>query len=291
MKNFVLCACITIIFASCGQNTAIFKNSTPEEKWTLMQEYMVPGAPVDNERPLPNVLSEREVLVKAAGYAIEEGVLDPEYYAYQDNPALMYAKIETPILITDAVTGEPYAYLLTAVDDTGVLLAAVAVNSAASTNEEFERGRGFGIPVTAGHYISKREAVELIKSQFPEGTASEPIAVNNLRLGTDPFSHIGVFWYFTVSENTRSVTDPCEEYIIAADIAGYRSIPGGVSNRSAIDLGQGGSPYLNGYRMAKLEEPLNIFDKLKAARSAGGASFTPPSYPLESIDFTPALLK
>jgi hypothetical protein len=239
MKKLMFCVFIAIAFASCEQKQSVFESSSPDVKWEILRNnYMVPGVPVSNERPLPNVLSEREVLLKAADYAIAEGVLDPEYYAYQENPALMDAKIETPILLIDSATGEPCTYLLNAVDDTGVLLATVAVNSAVTANEEFEQGRGFGIPETAAHYITKREAAELIKSQFPEKTAGDPIAVSNLRLGTDPYSHMGIFWYFTVSENTRSVTDAGEEYIIAADITGYRSIPGGVSNRSAIDLGQ-----------------------------------------------------
>jgi hypothetical protein len=267
------------------------ENRTPEEKWEIIQNYMVPGAQASNTRPLPNVLSEQEALLKAADHAIVEGVLDLSYYAYQETPALMTAKIETPILITDSVSGYPYMYLLTAIDDTGVLLAEVFVHSSANANDEkFEKGRGFGIPETSAHYITKREAVELIQSQFPDGTTREPIAVNNLRLGDDPHSHRGIFWYFTVSENARSTVETSEEYILVAGITGYRSIPGGVSNRAAINLGRG-SPHLNGYRMAKLNKPLRLFDKLETARAAGDASFAPASYPTESVDFTPVPLK
>lgn len=43
---------------------------------------MVPGAPVSDVRPLPNILSEQEILLKAADYAIAEGVLDPSYDEY-----------------------------------------------------------------------------------------------------------------------------------------------------------------------------------------------------------------
>ncbi|MDR0721832.1 MAG: hypothetical protein LBF75_03415, partial [Treponema sp.] len=273
MRKIGLCGFIAILFASCGHKERAFENMTPKEKWEILQEYyMVPGAPVSNRRPLPNVLSEQEVLLKAADYAIAEGVLDPSYYAYQTNPALMDAKIETPILVTDSVSGDPYMYLLTAVEDTGVLLAEVFVHSSANAHDEkFEKGRGFGIPETSAHYITKREAVELIQSQFPDGTTREPIAVNNLRLGDNPHSHRGIFWYFTVSKNTRSTGEANEEYILASGITGYRSIPGGVSNRAAINLGRG-SPHLDGYRMAKLDTPIHLFDKLETARAAGGAS-------------------
>jgi hypothetical protein len=50
---------------------------------------MVPGVPVSVERPLPNVLSELEILLKAADYAIAQGVLDPSFYAYENTPELM----------------------------------------------------------------------------------------------------------------------------------------------------------------------------------------------------------
>jgi hypothetical protein len=292
MRKIGLWGFIALVCASCGLRERAFEQPTPEEKWEILEEYyLVPGVPVSNERPLPNVLSEREVLLKAADHAIVEGVLDPSYYAYQDNPALMDAKIETPILITDSVSGDPYLYLLTAVDDTGVLLAEVFVHSSANVNDEtFEKRRGFGIPEASAHYITKREVVGLIQSQFPDGTTREPIAVNNLRLGDNPHSHRGLFWYFTVGENSRSTVETSDEYVIAAGITGYRSISGGVSNRAAINLGRG-SPHLNGYRMAKLDTPIRLFEKLETARAAGGASFVPESYPTESVGFTPVPLK
>jgi hypothetical protein len=92
--------CSALLCSACLQKATVFEtfeHRTPEERWAIMQEYyIVPGAPVSDERPLLNVLSEQEVLLKAADYAIAKGVLDPSYYAYQNNPALMTAKIEAP---------------------------------------------------------------------------------------------------------------------------------------------------------------------------------------------------
>jgi hypothetical protein len=293
MKKLICRVCIAIMFASCGQKITTFENSAPQKKWEIMRDhYMVPGAPVSDERPLPNVLSEQEVLLKAADYAILEGVLHPSYYAYEETPELMTAKIETPILLTDAVTGVPDTYMLTAVDDAGVLLAEVFVNSAVNTNgAKFENGRSFAIPNTSFHHITKQEAVELIQAQFPGSTVSQPMAVYNLRLGEDPHSHRALFWYFTVDGNARSAAEESGEYIIAAGIFGYRFISGGVSNRAAINTGRGGSPHLGRHRMAKLDTPLRLFNKLDAARAAGGASFTPSRYPDETVGFTPVPLK
>jgi hypothetical protein len=140
--------------------------------------------------------------------------------------------------------------------------------------------------------ITRREAAELIQSQFPDSAVSEPLAITNLRLDDDNSSHTFFFWYFTVSGNERSVAGAGDEYIIATYIPDYKSIPGGVSNRAAIDYaGDRGDHHLKGYRMAKLNKPLRLFDKLETARTAGGASFAPSDYPAESVGITPLPLK
>jgi hypothetical protein len=287
MKKLIFCIFIVILFGSCGKKPIVYENSTPEEKWRILRDYfMVPNASVSNERPLPNVLSEQEVLLKAADVAAKEGVLDPHYYAYQNNPALKDAKIETPILLTDAATGVPDTYLLNAVDSDGISLASISVSSAYGEGEaSFVRGRFISEAASNPdiHIITKRETTELIQSQFPDSTVSDPMVVYDIHLDDDPHSHRAMFWYFTVNETALSATGLSEEYILDVDIVGYSSIPGGISNRAALNQ--------YGYRMAKLDTPLRLFDKLEAARAAGGASFIPSSYPTESVGFTPVLLK
>jgi hypothetical protein len=294
MKKLLFYACIAVVLASCGQKPGVFENGSSAEQWELIQDYIVPDAPVSNQRPLPNVLSEQEILLKAADYLDKEGAFDPSYFEYQNNPALLMAKIETPVLIINAESGEPSSYMLTAVDDDGVFLAQMSFNSTVNaSDEEFARLRGSALPNTAYHVITKREAAELIQSQFPDSIVSEPMAITNLRLDDDPSSHMFFFWYFTVSGNERSAAGGSgDDYIIATYIPNYPSIPGGVSNRSAIDYaGQRGDHHLKGYRMAKLSKPLRLFDKLETARSAGGASFAPSNYPAESVGITPVPLK
>jgi hypothetical protein len=132
------------------------------------------------------------------------------------------------------------------------------------------------------------KTVDLIQSQFPDNTVSEPMAIGNLRLEGRRYSHTALFWYFTVSDTARNVAGVADEYILDIYIPGYHSIPGGVSNRAALDR-VGGE--LIGYRMAKLSKPLRLFDKLEAARSVGGASFVPSGYPTESVGITPVPLK
>lgn len=288
----MFCLFVVILFGSCGQKPMVYEQSTPEEKWQVIRDdFMVSDAPADNERPLPNILSEQEVLLKAADIAIKEGVLDPSYYAYQNNPALKDAKIETPILLTDSVTGDPSLYMLNAVDADGISMAIVTVSSALGADEEsFEQGRSISESSLGHeeHIITKREAAELTQSQFPDSTLSEPVAVHNILLDDDPYSPRAIFWYFTVDETTRSAAGTAGEYILDPFIPGYRSIPGGMTNRAALNRSNG---FLNGYRMAKLDTPLRLFDKLESARSAGGASFAPSTVATQSIGFTPVSLK
>jgi len=296
MNKLVFFAFIAIVFASCEgseQEKKTWEKATTEEKWEMLQDgFMVPGVGTSDERPLPNVLSEREALVKAADVAIAEGVLDPSYYAYQRNPDIMTAKIETPILLTDAETGVPDSYLLNAVGDNGISLALVSINADRDADEQsFVRGRFVSLPETAhNHIMTKHEATELIQNQFSGEEVSTPMMIGNLHLGDDPHSHRALFWYFTVGETSRNVAGISEEYIIAADISGWSSIPNGMTSRSAIDFPHG-DPHLNGYRMAKLDNPLGLFEKLAAARSAGGASFSTSIYPRETFGFTPVPLK
>jgi hypothetical protein len=130
---------------------------------------------------------------------------------------------------------------------------------------------------------------------------------SNLPLSTDPSSSFTEFYMrspcvyalnlLTVYDIFLGLYDfrrvPIgDEYIIATFIPGYTSIPGGVTNRAAIDYaGQRGDFHLQGYRMAKLNKPLRLFDRQAAIRAAGGASFSSSEYPDESVGIIPVPLK
>jgi hypothetical protein len=266
-----------------------------QETWEAIQQSMAQGAEVSSERPFPDVLSEQEILLKAVDYAHKIGAFNPAYYVYQENPALITAKLETPVLIYHVPTGTTNAYSLTAVDTDGTDLMTAYVSSSVDTDiNSFEHLRIIGlvnIPEQSVHRMTKREAVHLMKSQFPDNHISDPIALSGLYLKDSPYSSNHVFWYFTVDDSNRSITESTEEYIIASEIVGWKKISGGLSNRAAINSGDGGSPHLNWNRMAKLETPLRIFERIEAARAAGGTSFTPSNYPTESVGFTPVSLK
>jgi hypothetical protein len=295
---FFLLVSVVTVFTSCTGGTISTSGSqeekTAEEIWEIIQKDLAPGAEVSKERPFSDVLSEQEVLLKAVDYAGKIGAGDPSYYLYQEIPALLTAKIETPVLLYHVPAGTTSAYLLTAVDTDGTDLIQYYVRSSVGVDmDSFEifHAKSINMPEHSTHRMTKREAIRLIKNQFPDKQVSEPIAIVGLHLEDSRYSHsYGIFWYFTVSDNNRSAFGEPEEYVIASEISGWKNISGGLSNLSAISSGAGGSPHLNWNRMAKLETPLRIFEGIEAAQSDGGATkFTPN--PVTAVKYTPVPLQ
>jgi hypothetical protein len=294
MKKFSLFVVVVFVFVSCGVVGTKIANTTPEEKLEIIKSIMVSDATLSSERPSTDILSEQEVMLKAGDYAIKLGALDPSYYLYENDPALLTAKIESPILVYD-FTGfggsDGATYLLNAVNDNGVNLAGAYVRPVVEVEEDsfvisrFQRVDTFN--EHSYHHITKREAVNLSRSQFTGKTVSEPVAIR-MRLDSKPYSHYNNFWYFTVDDNSRNAVSNTEEYIIDSIITGDAVQSGGVSNRSAISGGVRGSPHLDGARMARLDSPLKVFDKLEAARSAGRSLSTViANQSMEPVKFTP----
>ncbi|MDR1352144.1 MAG: hypothetical protein LBK05_02585 [Treponema sp.] len=260
---------------------------------------MALGAIAGNERPMPGILSEQEVLVKAADYALNMGALDPSYYVYSEDPALLTAKIETPILIYLADNGAPLSYLLSVVDGSGqTLMYAYVKSSAGIGSEEF-------VTLTAGpipglnkndnqgfRFMTKRETVNLINSQFPGSLITGPVAVENIPLENSPLSNVSIFWYFTVSNNSRSIEETGEEYIIDAMIRSNKtdlsSSPGRDVMRSSYNTG---SPHLSFAPMARLDTPLRLFDKIESASHTINSQFSQQFQPVEPLKYTPVPLQ
>jgi uncharacterized protein YcfL len=105
MRKAIFFVLSAIILASCNSDLKVSGN-TPEETWETVQDYMAPGATVSSERPINGILSEQEVLLRATEYASKKGMLHPSYHVYEDQPELLTAKIEAPVLIYN-FTGYP----------------------------------------------------------------------------------------------------------------------------------------------------------------------------------------
>ena len=246
IKNIFFVSFFLILCFSCKTNTATHKISK-DEKLEILKKYLVAGATIEDQRPMIGILSEQEVLIKAAEYAINEGVLDPSYYIYDLDPGLRTAKIETPILIYNP-DGSPCNYVLAAVDTTETFLLRVIVKSEENIGRD-----DFLVRIlepfpnrdnrASRHIITKREVKEFIERRFPGQNIDEPVAITGLPLEGSLYSKMAIFWYFKVANKGHNPLSTFDEYLIDSFVSG----------------GYSGSPFLGGARMVKLLSPLSSY--------------------------------
>ena len=266
---------------------------SPEQKLKLIKPFMPDDAVLSDEHPLPNTSSEKEVLLHTFDVLYKTGQLHPEYLKSY-NPRLLDAKVEVPILVyTFDHDPARVGYYFTAVADNGQCLIFAHVRAEADISDKSLIGGfgGFGSSRNnegnSYHIMTKREAVDLIKSQFPGKEFEGPIAIH-INLFEILHSNSGIYWYFKIEEG--------EEYIISAHVfgnpysnRGYNGIEGGVKNRAAL-RGYGGDPYLNAERMARLDTRLNLFEKLRENFDLCNSGYIPNS-PVPQVKFTTVPLK
>jgi hypothetical protein len=267
-------------------NSSISNLEEPE-LWSVIEDVMAPGTEVSDIRPADNVLSEKEILLKAAKFADERGLLESDSLFLTSQPKLQTAHIETPVFIHNFLGSaeecyEYGTYLIYAVDQNGEYLANLLVRP--HDNVDLTRiDIAMGVvnedvmqtsPETAKHFITKREAVELIESQFPGQTYEGPIAVKTEFEG-EVWGNTIVSWYFTVGDTeNRSVEGVYDEYLIDTSIYDYRNLTGGVTtNRSAID-NENTAKNWGGHRMVKLDTSLNFLEKIKTVQTGERSAYT-----------------
>jgi hypothetical protein len=257
MKKWAFILLFSLFFFSCHVDK---KQITLE----TLQRYLVDGVILDDQRPMVGILSEQEVLLKAADIAVNGGFhFDISSYL-EEEPALLTAKIETPVLLHRS-NGEPWVYMLYVVDEKRTLLMIASVKCEENVDRQyFLATLSRAIPnrhlyddaYYDAHYITKREVKEYTKRRFPDKNISEPVAITNLFLEEKRHSNSEIFWYFQVEDKSSGSISEVEEYIIAATVMGNVIL--NENNRSLISSAYRGSPQLNGYRMAKLSRPLNF---------------------------------
>ena len=283
MKNSILGIIFLVTFFSCKTEMKLNKQEvSTEEKIEFMNQYLAAGVTVDDQRPGTGILSEQEVLLKAAEVAIERGALNPSYYLYEKDPELLNAKIETPILLHQP-DGSPYNYMLTAVDNKETSLMHVYVRTDTNvSNEDFVATIFEPYPgrddATRVHYITKREVKEYTINKFPGNKVSEPIALIGLAIENSLHSRTKPFWYLKVEGNERSSVSTFDEYLMDATVLGYKP---GNNSRAVISNEYGGSPHLGGYRMVKLPTPIH-FTYDPSARYIKNQS---PNYELKPLHY------
>lgn len=231
---------------------------TDEQRWAYLQARFIESVNADTEQPMPGIISEKEALLRVAKFVYAR--LDPAFSVYR---VLWTSKIETPVLLHDPY-GHPVAYLFTAVDEASTMLMQATVNPFSGANRDDLFGLiWYGQPSgeLSTHFLTRQRAHELVNNTFPDEDISEPIALTFLYLEGYRHSQNSIFWHFTIQNNNRS--HGFDEYILHAHISGWRTIPGGLSNRSIINLR--GSPFLNHGIIARLDTPLHLQDRVQAA--------------------------
>ena len=291
MKRTILAAFFTTLVFGCRGGPGVTGSKAGQEgliTWEQIKTILAPGVEVSDERPYPDVLSEKEVLIKFIEHARQEGALHPSYYLYQENPELLDMKLEVPVLLYFIPYGTTHSYIIYGVSDDGEPLLELIVSAKVGTSmKEFETGRAVAIPSDqvpieySSHVITKREAAEIIKNQMPGKRTSEPLAIMGLRIEEARYSNRAIFWYFTIEEEAG------EEYIFASIIRGWKQVPDRQNSRTAITIGPSDSPNLKWKKMARLDTPLRINERLNSLRSAGAMFNTVnPGHP-EDVKITP----
>ncbi|GHU71365.1 hypothetical protein FACS189450_07270 [Spirochaetia bacterium] len=294
MRNIIVLAVSVFLLTSCNRVQNVINDKTKDDDiWLLIEKFLADGAEVFDVRPDAGIVSEKEILVKIAKIAAADGYLNLNHPLYStDNPKLATARIEAPILVHDLTVPvqdvyKASSYLLNAVDDRGETLLSVYVDPSASSTDDL-----YGpISVTpkngsvemSRHFITRREAKEIIESQFPGQEYEGPIAVSMLFDG-DPYSMVNVSWYFTVGNSfSRSVANnEHKEYLINASVHGYRELPDKVTvpaSRSVIDSQKSIGGFTFHSRMVQLVEPINFFDKLNGIKEGRSVTNAGPPAP------------
>ena len=77
-KDAFFAIIIVLMVCSCNIEKLAFQQpQTQNLNISHIQPYMVEGAQLSAERPAPHLLSEQEVMSRAAGCAVQQGCLDP----------------------------------------------------------------------------------------------------------------------------------------------------------------------------------------------------------------------
>ena len=295
MKKDVFFAIIIVLMVcSCNIEKLAFQQpQTQNLNISHIQPYMVEGAELSAERPAPNLLSEQEVMIRAAQAMAREGYLDPAHRIYKKYPQLLTVKVAEPMLVyheyllsQGIVDGTYYVYV---VDDKGIALAGIdlAPNEIVLDEDDVIVDNSIFIQGNAKHLITKKEAVATFREAFPYQHVAEPIAVRIWDLEGVKYSNSYIFWYTTVTEAGRSAGESAAEYLLCASVVSpppqqsLSTNPRAALSRSTVSGGWG-------TRIARIDEPLHLHERLAQAKARAAAGEPEPAVgPTEPVKITP----
>ena len=222
-----------------------------------------------------------------------EGYLDPAHRIYKKYPQLLTVKVAEPMLVyheyllsQGIVDGTYYVYV---VDDKGIALAGIdlAPNEIVLDEDDVIVDNSIFIQGNAKHLITKKEAVATFREAFPHQHVAEPIAVRIWDLEGVKYSNSYIFWYTTVSEAGRSAGESAAEYLLCASVVSpppqqsLSTNPRAALSRSTVSGGWG-------TRIARIDEPLHLHERLAQAKARAAAGEPEPAVgPTEPVKITP----
>ena len=266
-----------------------YTKETVEKTWKQIEGYVESDVGISDERPLPEVLSEKEILVRAYSIMLKRGTFSPNNEQFINAPCLLSAKVARPMAIY-FFCDDGYAYMgykLYAVADNGEVLILQDASAAAylGDGELLAGGQssyGHEEGWWAYHFITETELIELAESHFGRPPDERPILVQ-LSLAGHKYSYTTLFWYFTLDD---------EEYIVAVEVSNWNEVAasGGVSNHIAISLpGYNGHGVIGGERMARLDTRADFYNAIRENRDTASGNRFP--YPAKVFDWTAIPLK
>ena len=294
MKKDIFFA-ITIVLMVCSCNLEKLAFQQPQSQnlnISHIQPYMVEGAELSTERPAPHLLSEQEVMIRTAEYVVQQGYLDPAHPIYEEVPDLASAKVAEPIFVyyeDELQQGKVNGfYTLYATTKTGkVCLVSSAwaqdiIPDKSSDRPDF--ARGYGWDSLDMNIVSQKETLQICQNIFPGKTISEPLAICTK---TDAHQFLVDAWYVEVSDGSRSAGGSHEEYLLdmtVFDLPPQQSIPTNpraVLSRSTVSGGWG-------TRIARIDEPLHLHERLAQAKARAAAGEPEPAIgPTSPVKITP----
>lgn len=293
MKGFVFVLAVSLlIYSGCHtERLAAKEEKVYNETVELIESYMVPDAELTAERPAPHLLSEQEVMIRAARAMAREGYLDPAHPIYKKYPQLLAVRVAEPVFVhheyslsRGIVDGTYYVYVI---DDEGIALAGIdlAPNEFVLDEDDVIVDNSIFIQGSAKHLITKKEATATFREAFPQQQVAEPIAVRIWDLEGVRYSNSYIFWYTTVSEAGRSAGEDAAEYLLCASV--FSPPPGlNISSNPRAALSHGAPAW--GTRIARIDEPLHLHEKLAKAKARAAAGEPEPAVgPTPPVKITP----
>ena len=288
---FVLVASLLVYSGCHTERLAAKEEKSYNETVDLIKSYMVPGTELSAERPAPDLLSEQEMMIRAAQAMAREGYLDPAHHIYKKYPQLLTVKVAEPVFVyheyllsQGIVDGTYYIYV---VDDKGIALAGIDLvpNEIVLDEEDVIVYNSIFIQGNAKHLNTKKEAAATFREAFPHQQVAEPIAVRIWDLEGVKYSNSYIFWYTTVSEAGRSAGEDTAEYLLCASV--FSPPPGlNISANPRAALSHGAPAW--GTRIARIDEPLHLHEKLAQAKARAAAGEPEPAVgPTEPVKITP----